>query len=52
VTNAGSDTVTKRNASTGAVIGTYGVGTTPGAICFDGASIWVTNLASDNVTKL
>ncbi len=30
----------------------FAVGTTPRAVCFDGASIWVANSASGNVTKL
>ena len=31
---------------------TYTAGNNPNAVCFDGASIWVTNAGSDNVTKL
>ena len=43
VANNESGTVTKLNASTGATLGTYSVGTYPAGICFDGASIWVAN---------
>ena len=31
---------------------TFGVGTGPAAVCFDGANIWVANFGSNNVTKL
>jgi len=44
--------VTKLNASTGAVQGTFAVGTAPNGICFDGASIWVANAGNSTVTKL
>ena len=47
-----SDNVTKLNAATGAVVGTYAVGDGPYGIAFDGANIWVANYDSDNVTKL
>jgi YVTN family beta-propeller protein len=33
-------------------VGTYGAGTNPAGICFDGRSIWVTNLTSNDVTQL
>ena len=52
VANAASTNVTKLQASTGAVLGTYSVGFSPGEIAFDGANIWVVNTASNNVTKL
>ncbi len=36
----------------GATLGTFGVGTQPYGIAFDGASMWVTGSLSLNVTKL
>ena len=33
-------------------MGTFAVGSFPIAVAFDGASIWVTNNVSNNVTKL
>jgi YVTN family beta-propeller protein len=48
----GSGSVTKLLASTGAVVGTYTVGTGPNGVAFDGTNIWVTNQGSSNVTKL
>jgi hypothetical protein len=44
--------VNKLSPSTGAIISTYAVGTTPNYVCFDGTNIWVTNGGSANVTKL
>ena len=44
--------MTKLLASTGATVGTYPVGTNPGAIAFDGTNIWVANSQSSSVTKL
>ena len=38
--------------SDGTVLGTFGVGTGPWGVAFDGANIWVTNGGSNNVTKL
>ena len=52
VANAGSNTVTKLLASTGATVGTYPVGTIPTGVAFDGANIWVANEYSSTVTKL
>ena len=46
------NSVFKLNPSTGAGVGNYNVGTQPYGICFDGASIWVANRGSANVTKL
>ena len=51
VANYFSNNIMKLNPSTGAVVGTYGVGN-PLSIAFDGANIWVTNNGSNNVTKL
>ncbi|MEI6631301.1 MAG: TRAM domain-containing protein [bacterium] len=46
--------VYKFNATTGAYIGNYTVGTRPIAICYDPANqdIWVANYDSNNVTRL
>jgi outer membrane lipoprotein-sorting protein len=52
VTNSGSNTVTKLNASDGAVQGTFPVGNLPQGLAFDGANIWVANRSSNTVTKL
>ena len=52
VTNLVSNNVTKLNAATGAVVGTYAAGDSPRAIAFDGANIWVTNFNIDKVSKL
>ncbi len=52
VTNAGSKNVTKLQASTGKVLGTFSVGTVPTGIAFDGANIWVANYGSNTVSKL
>ena len=50
VANQGSNSVTESLASTGAVLGTFPVGSLP--VVFDGADIWVTNFSSNTVTKL
>ncbi|MFA7244068.1 MAG: hypothetical protein WC080_02170 [Patescibacteria group bacterium] len=53
VTNSGSNNITKLNSSTGAVIGTYAVGTGPYGVAVDGSgNVWVGNPYSGNVTKL
>ena len=39
-------------ARTGAVVGTYSVGTYPAGLAFDGTNIWVANNGSNSVTKL
>jgi hypothetical protein len=52
VANYGSSNVTKLLASTGALVGTYAVGTSPIGVAFDGTNIWVANIGSSNVTKL
>ncbi|MFA5932016.1 MAG: hypothetical protein WC793_01405 [Candidatus Paceibacterota bacterium] len=54
VANNGSNTVTKLNATTGAVVGTYTVGIGPSRLSFDTVtnSIWVTNSGSDNISKI
>jgi hypothetical protein len=52
VANINSNNVTKRVASTGALVGTYPVGTGPSSVAFDGANIWVGNSSGNSVTKL
>jgi YVTN family beta-propeller protein len=52
VANSLSNTVTKLQAGTGAVLGIYSVGSGPWAVAFDGANIWVANLCSASVSKL
>jgi len=52
VTNYYGNSVTKLLASTGAVLGTFNVGTIAQWIAFDGANVWVTNSGSNTVSKL
>jgi YVTN family beta-propeller protein len=52
VTNEGDNTVSQLMASTGALVGTYSVGSGPVGMTFDGANIWVCNQNSDSVSKL
>jgi YVTN family beta-propeller protein len=52
VTSAFDNTVSKLNTSTGAVVGTYAVGSWPQGIAFDGINMWVTNYHSGSVSKL
>lgn len=54
VTNYGSNSVTKLNAATGALIGNYTVGTNPYGIKYDNTNnvLWVVNNTSNNITKL
>jgi hypothetical protein len=40
------------SASSGAVLGTYSVGTDAVSAAYDGANVWVAGYASGNVTKL
>jgi hypothetical protein len=47
-----SSSVVKLLASTGAVVGTYSVGSLPGGVAFDGTNIWVTSVGSNNVTRI
>ncbi|MGA9496569.1 MAG: hypothetical protein WBV41_11970, partial [Terriglobales bacterium] len=51
VANHGSNNVTKLS-STGKVLGTFIVGSSPWAVGFDGAHIWVGNQEGDTVSKL
>ena len=46
MTNYNGSSVTKLNASDGALVGTYTVGSNPLGIAFDGANIWVANTAA------
>ncbi len=53
VTNYYSNTVTKLNAATGAVVGTYSGGISLNGIAFDGANMWITNgTVSGTVKKI
>ena len=52
VTDFNSTTVTKLLASTGALVGTFTVGTQPNEAAFDGAHVWVTNFGGTTVSKL
>ncbi len=52
VANSMSNTVTKLQAATGAVLGTYPVGSSPFAMASDGLNIWVVNQDDNTVTKL
>ena len=50
--NDGGDSVTELNASDGSLVGTYPVGSDPGAITFDGTHIWVANQIDNTVTEI
>ena len=52
VTNSMSDTVTRRRASDGALMGVYPVGTYPIGMTYDGGRLWVANRGDDTVTRL
>jgi uncharacterized protein (TIGR03437 family) len=52
VSNAGSGSVTELQASTGNVLGTWSVGTSPVGVLFAGGYIWVANFGSSSVTEL
>jgi hypothetical protein len=52
VTNNTGNSVIKINATTHAIVGTYGVGNSPNGICFDGTYIWVANGNSNSISKL
>ena len=49
-----SDSVTKYNVTTGAAVGTYGVGANPIAVCYDytNNAVWSANYYNNSVTKL
>ncbi len=51
VSNFGTTTITKLNATSGGLIGTYTVGSHPWGLAFDGINVWVANHAAANVTK-
>ena len=42
----------ERGVSDGANLGTFGTGTGPSGLAFDGTNIWIANSNSNNVTKL
>jgi DNA-binding beta-propeller fold protein YncE len=44
--------VTKLRARDGTILGTFGVGSGPRGVAFDGANIWVANHDSNTVSKL
>lgn len=50
--NYNDNTVSKVNASTGAVVGTFAVGAGPTALTFDGTNVWVANNTGNTVSKL
>src|SRR3712207_1529326 len=52
IANQFGNTVTKINASTGAVAGNYDITGNPLGIAFDGRYIWVSRYASDDVVKM
>jgi hypothetical protein len=52
VANANANTVTKLQASTGALIGTYATGSSPLGVATDGTFVWVANRYDNTVTKL
>jgi DNA-binding beta-propeller fold protein YncE len=52
VANTTSNNVTKLRARDGANLGTFSVGSAPENLAFDGANMWVSNSASDTVSKL
>lgn len=52
VSNLGSSNVTKIDADTGNVVGTYATGNTPGGMAFDGTYLWIVSGAANTITKL
>jgi hypothetical protein len=52
VTNQVSNNVTELLARTGAVVGTYSLGSNPSAVAFDGTNVGVTNTISNRVSKI
>jgi streptogramin lyase len=53
VANYSDGTVTRLNSSTGAALGTYGVGYSPAGVAVDGAgNVWITNMGANTVSKL
>jgi YVTN family beta-propeller protein len=52
VANAGSNTVTELNASTGAVIRKITVGYVPSGASSDGTHVWVANVSDNTVSEL
>jgi DNA-binding beta-propeller fold protein YncE len=52
VANYDGNNVTKLQAATGALVGTFPVGNFPLGVAFDGANIWVTNSGGSTVSKL
>lgn len=52
ITNNGDNTVTRRRANDGALMGTYPVGVSPLGMAYDGARLWVANRGDNTVTRL
>ncbi|MBI3942387.1 MAG: YncE family protein [Chloroflexi bacterium] len=52
VTNSMSDTITRRRASDGDLMGTYRVGTYPIGMVYDGARLWVANRGDNTITRI
>ncbi|HXQ43194.1 MAG TPA: hypothetical protein VN816_01025, partial [Acidimicrobiales bacterium] len=50
--NAGGNTVTELDASTGAVVQTIAVGSDPFGVSSDGTHVWVANNGGNTVTEL
>src|SRR5207253_10683064 len=48
----GANSVSKFNAATMTLIGTYSVGVSPDGVAFDGIYVWVTNSYDNTVVKL
>jgi hypothetical protein len=51
VANTGTNNVTELDAS-GITVGTFGVGTMPIAIAFDGTHMWVVNEGPNTVNEI
>ncbi|MBV8902857.1 MAG: hypothetical protein JOZ22_04410 [Acidobacteriia bacterium] len=52
IANESDNTVSKLQASSGAILGSFSVGSGPRALAFDGANIWVANYGGNTVSKL
>ena len=52
VVNFGGSSITKLARNTGAVLGTYSVGSGPEEVAFDGAYLWIVNVNDGTVSKL
>src|SRR5436305_9423749 len=52
ISNFSANTVTKIQASDGALLGTFDAGNSPAGMAFDGAHIWVADQGSSSVSKI